>query len=69
MCAFDQNCRIHKYKTANDIINEFYNVRLNTYVVRKKYMLEQMKIDLDILKEEIRFINYVNCLNRQQGYS
>ena len=59
MCAFDQNCRIHKYKTANDIINEFYKVRINTYVVRKKYMLEKMKIDLDILKEKIRFINYV----------
>merc|ERR1711871_1164747 len=56
MCLFDNKCVIHKYENANEIIKEFYNVRLQTYENRKKYMLAKMENDIEILKQKMMFI-------------
>jgi DNA topoisomerase-2 len=56
MCLFNNNCTIKKYKNTNEIINEFYIKRLEIYEKRKQYLLNKMKLDIDILKQKIAFI-------------
>jgi DNA topoisomerase-2 len=47
---------ICKYDTVDDIIKEFYVIRLAYYGKRKEYMLKSMKRELDIFSAKIRFI-------------
>ncbi len=47
---------ITKYESPEDIITEFYFIRLAFYVKRKEYMLKTMKRELDIIKSKVRFI-------------
>lgn len=56
MHAFNTNCKIHKYKTANDIINEFYDVRIIHYAKRKEFLLDKWNNELDVISEKVRFI-------------
>tara|TARA_Y100000389_G_scaffold37455_1_gene31793 strand:- start:4124 stop:7606 length:3483 start_codon:yes stop_codon:yes gene_type:complete len=50
---------VKKYKNPHDIFTEFYNHRLNLYNQRKEYILNKIKYDMDILKNKVRFINFV----------
>jgi len=47
---------ICKYDTVEDIMKEFYIIRLAYYGKRKEYMLKSMKRELDIFSAKIRFI-------------
>jgi DNA topoisomerase-2 len=47
---------ICKYDTVEDIMKEFYAIRLAYYGKRKEYMLKSMKRELDIFSSKIRFI-------------
>ena len=47
---------ICKYDTTEDIVKEFYLLRLVYYTKRKDYMLKTMQKDLDIYISKIRFI-------------
>jgi DNA topoisomerase-2 len=47
---------ICKYDTVEDIMKEFYMIRLAYYGKRKEYMLKSMKRELDIFSAKIRFI-------------
>ena len=47
---------ICKYDTVEDIMKEFYVIRLVYYGKRKEYMLKSMKRELDIFSSKIRFI-------------
>ena len=50
---------VKKYKTPDDIFEEFIVHRRKIYVDRKDYILKRLKIDMDILNEKVRFIQYV----------
>jgi DNA gyrase/topoisomerase IV subunit B len=47
---------ICKYETIEDIMKEFYSIRLVYYAKRKEYMLKTMQKELDIYQAKIRFI-------------
>ena len=47
---------ICKYDTNEDILKEFYLLRLVYYTKRKEYMLKTMQRELDIYQSKIRFI-------------
>jgi len=47
---------ICKYDTVNDIIKEFYFIRLVYYTKRKEYMLKNMQKELNIYESKVRFI-------------
>jgi DNA topoisomerase-2 len=47
---------ITKYDTVEEILREFYMVRLAFYMKRKEYMLRIMQHELDIYQAKIRFI-------------
>lgn len=47
---------ISKYESVEDILREFYVIRLAYYIKRKEYMLKSMKEELDLNEAKIRFI-------------
>jgi len=47
---------ICKYDTIEDIMKEFYLLRLVYYTKRKEYMLKTMQKELDVYQSKIRFI-------------
>ena len=42
MHAFDKDCRIHKYSTIYQILDEHFRVRLHFYSTRKEYILNEL---------------------------
>jgi DNA topoisomerase-2 len=59
MHLYDKDDRIKKYSNVNDILREFYNVRLSAYTTRKEYYLDKYKKELDALKWKMKFIEDV----------
>ncbi|KAK3673275.1 DNA topoisomerase 2 [Recurvomyces mirabilis] len=59
LVAFDQHGRIHKYASPLDIMEEFYQVRLEMYHKRKQHMLDEMQKELDRLSNQARFIRTI----------
>jgi DNA topoisomerase-2 len=47
---------ICKYENIEDIMQEFYVIRLAYYTKRKDYMLKSMKKELDVFEAKIKFI-------------
>jgi DNA topoisomerase-2 len=47
---------ICKYDSPEDIIEEFYLLRLVYYTKRKEYMIKSMQKELDVYQSKIRFI-------------
>jgi DNA topoisomerase-2 len=48
MNLFDKNGTINKYGSPLDIINEYYNVRLEYYEKRKVHQLETLEYQLKL---------------------
>ncbi|KAL8737626.1 MAG: hypothetical protein Q9181_001499 [Wetmoreana brouardii] len=59
LVAFDPEGRITKYATVEDILKEFYGVRIKYYQRRKAYMLAQMNKDLEKYTNQARFIKMI----------
>jgi DNA topoisomerase-2 len=61
---------ICKYDNVEDIMKEFYLIRLVFYTKRKEYMLKSMKKELDVIEAKVRFIEgfisgEVNILHKE----
>lgn len=56
MVVFDPNNKIKKYSNVNEIIDEFYNVRLDYYSKRREYMLSKLKYQLELNSNKNNFI-------------
>ncbi|WUR02388.1 DNA topoisomerase 2 (TOP2) [Vairimorpha necatrix] len=59
MICFDQNSKIKKYDTPEEIIKEFYYVRLTFYLKRKEKLLEVLKENMLKNENKVRFIRLV----------
>ncbi|ODH47460.1 DNA topoisomerase 2 [Paracoccidioides brasiliensis] len=59
LVAFDPEGRITKYDSPEDILREFYSVRIKFYEKRKQYQLSQLQRDLDKLSNQARFIQMI----------
>ena len=59
MVLFDSKNKIKKYNTIEEIINEFYEVRLDFYNQRKNHLLAKVGFALEKNKNKKRFINMV----------
>lgn len=51
--------KIAKYDTSEDILNEFYQVRLDFYDKRKKMLVEKLQREQRILSNKARFVEEV----------
>ena len=57
--AFDPEGRITKYATVDDILKEFFAVRLKYYEKRKQHQLSELQKDLDKLTNQARFVQMI----------
>ena len=56
MHAFNHKGVITKYDTLNDILNEFWSVRLNLYETRRQHQIKVLKEKMPYHKNVVRFI-------------
>ncbi|XP_058080645.1 DNA topoisomerase 2-like [Magnolia sinica] len=56
ICSFDARGVIKKYDSPEKILEEFFHLRLEFYVKRKKVMLDNLEIKLLRLFNKVRFI-------------
>lgn len=56
MVLFNQKSIITKYQTINDILDHYFEVRLQNYSVRKKHQLQRLKDDIDLNENKLKFI-------------
>jgi len=59
MHLYNKKGIITKYNVVEDIINEFYDVRLLLYKIRKEYILERIKKDLELISYKVKFIKEI----------
>jgi DNA topoisomerase II len=59
LVAFDPEGRITKYASVEDILKEFYAVRIKFYEKRKQWLLADMQKDLDKLSNQARFVQMI----------
>ena len=56
MHMFDKDCKLHKYRSISEIINDFYGVRIDVYKKRKTHQLDAMKHKLVRLSNRAKYI-------------
>ena len=56
MHMFDSNIKLHKYATVEEVIDDFYGIRLTTYQKRKDYLVAAMEKKLVKLSNRARYI-------------
>jgi DNA topoisomerase-2 len=56
MHMFNRDCKLRKYASVEEIIDEFYDVRLDLYGKRKQYMLNELQHKLLKLSNRARYI-------------
>ncbi|VVU94450.1 DNA gyrase/topoisomerase IV, subunit A [seawater metagenome] len=57
MYLYDKDNKIKKYKSAKEIIDEYYLVRLEYYQKRKDFMIEKLTRELKIIESQVKFIS------------
>ena len=56
MNMYDIDHKIHHFKDANEILDYYYDARLKLYTLRKEYILNDLKHQLELIGAKIRFI-------------
>ena len=59
MHMFNHECKLHKYESVVEIIDEFYDVRLKLYGKRKAYLVDNMEKKLIKLSNRAKYIQNV----------
>ncbi|KAL9109718.1 MAG: hypothetical protein Q9227_005587 [Pyrenula ochraceoflavens] len=59
LVAFDTEGRIAKYDSVNDILKEFFHVRLKYYEKRKQWLLSELQKDLEKFTNQARFVKMI----------
>jgi len=56
MHLYNKNGAIQKYDTIESILDEYYEVRLDLYLKRKNYLLNELSAQLKIISWKVKFI-------------
>ena len=56
MHLYSTEGKLTKYITIRDILEEYYKKRLELYDTRREFQLDELKKDLDIISNKVRFI-------------
>lgn len=72
MICFDKDGKIKKYNTAEEIIEDFYPLRLSFYQKRKDHLAAEMQKEVDRLNNQARFVQMIvdkklNVSNRKKA--
>lgn len=73
MHLFDADGQIQKYTSAEDILKEFYLLRLGHYIKRRIYILNRLQKELHELKNKVKFITAfvegdIDIINKDDDY-
>lgn len=60
MVLFDHKNHIKRYDTESDLLEEYFQVRLDFYGLRKLYQLSRIEREISTLENKMRFIQEVN---------
>lgn len=60
MYVYDVNNCIKRYKNVKQIIDDYYDLRYQKYVERKKFLIGKLEKELNILKWKVKFIEDYN---------
>lgn len=56
MHMFNSECKLHKYESVQEIIDDFYKVRISLYQKRKAYLIEEMERKMVKLSNRAKYI-------------
>jgi len=56
MHMFNSECKLKKYLSPEEIIEEFYDIRINLYQKRKNYLINEMEKKLIRLSNRAKYI-------------
>jgi DNA topoisomerase-2 len=56
MNLFNSEDKLKKYNTVNEIIDDFYNVRLEYYGIRKAHLIDVLEKELIVLSNKAKYI-------------
>ena len=59
MHGFNADTSIKKYSSPNKIIDEYFTVRLDKYADRKKLLLSQLRTELDLDENKLRWLSMI----------
>jgi DNA topoisomerase-2 len=59
MHVFDEDCKIRKMSCPEEIIYRFYHVRKKHFESRKKYLLESLTSEFELMDAKVKFIKLV----------
>jgi len=59
MHLFDSQDKLKKYGTIEEIIDDYFDVRLEMYVKRKEYMVKMLQDELFLLRNKVRYIRSI----------
>lgn len=59
MVLFDEKYKLKKYKSVDQIIDEFCKVRFANYTKRKAHQIENLKSQLKHIENKMKFVNAV----------
>ncbi len=59
MVLFDQDGKIKKYSSPEEILEDFYLLRLSFYQKRKEHLVDQLKLMYDKLSNQARFVQMI----------
>jgi DNA topoisomerase-2 len=59
MNMFDANEKLKKYNTPEEIVNDYYPVRMEYYQKRKAYLLDALRKELLVLSNRARYISEI----------
>lgn len=66
MVAFDSSGRIKKYDSVEEILSEFYTIRLQFYQKRKEYLVNELESQYNKLSNQLKFVQMV--INNKQDF-
>jgi len=56
MHMFNSECKLHKYESVQEIIDDFYKLRISLYQKRKAYLIEEMERKMVKLSNRAKYI-------------
>ena len=59
MYLYNSEGILTKYKTVYEILDEYYLVRLRFYKIRKEFLINKLKTELNILGSKVKFISSI----------
>ena len=59
MYVFNENSKIEKFNTVEELIERWYHVRKSIYCKRREHMLNRLLNELNIIKYKVQFINEI----------